>query len=112
MKDIIIKKWIYASKNSKNLSGCSFDFDLGDAYDSRYLEGAISDIFYEFGLNVLGVDFRSVKYPRGKVYSQAGIDFEWSCDTYDSRGIEAELNDFINDEGGNFFGIDFYSLQD
>ena len=107
-----MKKWIHASKDNKHLSGCSFDFDLGDAYDAKWMESVISDIFAEFDLEVLGVDFRSVDYPSGKVYSQAGVDFQWSGDTYDGAGVEEEIDEFINDEGGNFFGIDFYSLED
>ena len=107
-----MKKWIYASTKKRHLSGCSFDFDLGDSYDGDYMEEVLSDIFYEFGLNVIGVDFRSVDYPGNKVYSQAGVDFEWSGDTYDAKGLENEISEFINDEGGNFFGIDFYSVED
>ena len=94
-------------------SACSFDFDLGEAYDATYLEDRITEIFAELALDVDGVDFRSVEYPEeGKVYSQCGIDFTWLGYDYDAEGIEDALINLIDDEGGNFFGIDFYSLDE
>lgn len=108
-----MKKWIHCgTAEGLHRSGCSFDFDLGPNYDGKFIEDAIFDIFAEGGLDVVGVDFRSVDYPKGKVYSQCGIDFEWKGDGYDAEGIEEAISEFIDDEGGNFFGIDFYSLED
>ena len=92
-------------------SGCSFDFDLGTTYDAKYVEDCVTDIFADMGLEVIGIDFRSVDYPRNKKYSQCGVDFQWKGN-YSSSEIEDALIDFIDDEGGNFFGIDFYSLED
>ena len=91
-------------------SQCQFDFDLGDDYDSDYVENAIVDIFSDLGYDVDGVDFHSVDYPRGKQYSQASVDFIWKED-YDADAIEDALTNFIDDEGGNFLGIDFYELE-
>lgn len=103
----------YIRTNSEiNLSQCGFDFDLGDNYDQNYLETAISNIFDDFGCTVDAIDFRSVDYPRKKVYSQCGIDFSWKGEQYDSQGIEDALIELIEDEGGNFFGIEFWSFGD
>lgn len=104
-----MKRYIHASET--HTSGCSFDFDLGDNYDGKRIEDKIYDLFADMDLDVLGVDFRAVDYPKGKVYSQCGIDFEWS-DYYNQPEIEEALANMIDDEGGNFFGIDFYSLED
>lgn len=108
---ISMKRVIRTNRDEKHLSGCSFDFDLGDNYDATFLESAMYDLFADNGLDVKGVDFRSVDYPRGRTYSQCGIDFEWKGDTYDANLIEEDIADIIEDEGGNFFGIDFYSLD-
>lgn len=107
-----MKRVIKASASATHTSGCSFDFDLGDNYSSAYVEDAISEIFDNFGMEVIGIDFRSVDYPGGKQYSQCGVDFKWSGDTYDADAVEEEIASFIDDEGGNFFGIDFYSMED
>lgn len=93
-----------------HLSACSFDFDLGNVYDGIYLDRKICDIFDAMGLYCKGVDFRAVKYPKDKLYSQCQVDFEWSG-SYDDKAIEDALEALIDDEGGNFFGIDFYSLD-
>lgn len=108
-----MKRFIHANKNAeKHLSGCSFDFDIGKNYDAKRIEDVIFDIGAECGIDVVGVDFRSVQYPRNKEYSQCGFDFEWHGDNYNAKEIERAIEDFIDDEGGNFFGIDFYSLED
>ena len=93
-----------------HLSGCSFDFDLGNVYDGIYLDRKICDMFDAMGLYCKGVDFRAVKYPEDKLYSQCQVDFEWSG-SYDDKAIEDALETLIDDEGGNFLGIDFYSLD-
>ena len=114
-----MKKWIHAATDrGQKVSGCSFDFDLGDDYDPSYIESAICDILSELGANdCFGIDFRSVEYPRNKVYSQCGFDYvaPGAPDDYDGRALfeaalESKIQEFIEDEGGNFFGIDFYSL--
>lgn len=94
-----------------HLSGCSFDFDLGDSYDAKYFDDEIGSIFENLGLRYEGCDFRSVRYPGNKIYSQCGVDFRWSG-SYDAKAIEDALIEFIDNEGGNFLGIDFYSLED
>lgn len=107
-----MKKWIQSSTKEPHVSACSFDFDLGDQYDSEWLEDQILDIFSMFDLEAYTVDFRSVEYPGNKMYSQAGVEFIWKGDDYNAKGIENTIAKLIDDEGGNFFGIDFYSLED
>lgn len=112
-----MKRWIHASTD-KHVSGCSFDFDLGSNYDPSYIESSIGDILFDLGVNdYLSIDFRSVDYPGGKVYSQCGFDYIWpgADDDYDgfSRfqvALEQKLQELIENEGGNFFGIDFYTV--
>lgn len=99
------------SDSKVHTSGCSFDFDLGDSYNTKYVEYSIDDIFTKMDLEVTGIDFRSVAYPEGKRYSQCGIDFQWKG-YYNEAEIEEDIAQFIDDEGGNFFGIDFYSLEE
>ena len=45
-----MKKWIHAAMDNKHLSGCSFDFDLGNDYDARRIENALWDIFNDADL--------------------------------------------------------------
>jgi len=94
----------------KHESQCSFDFDLGDSYNSKWIEDTIYDLLADIGIDVTAVDFRSVEYPGHKEYSQCGFDFEWSQD-YDEREIERIISDLIEGEGGNFLGIDFNSIE-
>lgn len=91
-------------------STCSFDFDAGDdTYSYDQMKSDLEDIFREQGLEVIGIDFRSVDYPDG-VKSQGGIDFEWKGD-YDSYAIQDAIDSYITDLGFDFLGIDFYSLD-
>ena len=101
--------WAVVTENMGSVSGCSFDFNLPD-YDSRDLEDSISDVFVTLGFEPLGVDFRSVDYPDGKVFSQAGIDFRWTGDTYNALEIEKALDKLITSKGGELLGIDFYAV--
>lgn len=105
-----MKRWIHAKTDNVYTSGCSFDFDLGSNYDSKYIEDKIADILADMDIEMLGADFRSVDYPNGRVYSQCGFDFEWK-DYYSATEIEDAIANLIDDEGGNFFGIDFYSVE-
>lgn len=93
-----------------NKDRCVFDYDIGAGYDARWFETEISYIFSDLGYEVTDVNVTSVSYPRGKVYSQAAVDFLWSVD-YDEQAIEDALIDFTDNEGGNFFGIEFQSLD-
>lgn len=112
-----MKKWIHTATDvnqftdNVHTSGCSFDFDLGDNYNPRYLEDKLAGILDAMDIELLGTDFRSVAYPGGKVYSQCGFDFKWK-DYYNESEIEEDIANMIDNEGGNFFGIDFYSLED
>ena len=105
-----MRRIVFASKHKTRLSGCAFDFDLGDNYDESRLESEIYDIFADHGCSVQSVDFGWVDYPRGRTYSQCTVDFEW-VDDYDGELIERELERIIDDEGGNYFGASFYSLD-
>lgn len=108
-----MKKFIHATTDTKkHLSGCRFDFDLGHNYNLRELENRISSVLIDnCGVDVTGFDVDSVEYPDGLLYSQGGIDFEWSTD-YDPNSIEEAIGDIITDMGGEFLGIDFYSEED
>lgn len=115
-----MKRWIHATTDNRLVAGCSFDFDLGDDYDPSYIETAIGDILSELGAtDYLGIDFRSVEYPGGKVYSQCGFDYVWSgaADDYEGAAmfqaaLERKIQEFIEDEGGNFLGLECYSIED
>ena len=99
--------------NSKNLSQCSFDFDLGPDYDQDYIDNELTDIFEDLGAEVTGTDYHSVDYtlegdPR--LYSQCTVDYVWH-EPIDGDALEYAISELINDQGGNFFGLDVYSLQ-
>lgn len=111
-----MKRYIRSNTGyTDNTSGLSFDFTYVHTYDTSKLSQILDDVFSDFGLTILGVDFRSVDYSSYPEYrdinvSQCGVDFTW-IDAYPAEDLISALSEELSAIDVTLIGYDFYSID-
>lgn len=111
-----------SSTGTTKTSAVSFDFINDGNWNTKQLEGTITDAVEKADVYVLGVDFREVDYSgypeyAGKIVTQGGVDFEWEDSGlpdesgYIADDIEAFIAEALDKCGYELIGIDFYSVE-
>ena len=106
---------VYCSEtSSKVVTGVSFDFIHDGQYDEQAIENALSNAFQQLGLELIGIDFRSVDYSMypeydGCIVSQCGADFSWVGD-YDQNEVSNVIESTMAGLGYEVAGTDFYTI--
>nr|DAJ50996.1 MAG TPA: hypothetical protein [Caudoviricetes sp.] len=110
------RRIVTASKgNTPSTSGFSFDFTYQNDYDFKAIENVIYSTFEDqLGLEVVGVDFRSVDYSHVPEFadqnvSQCGVDFKHTG-SYSEGAITGAIDAGLASLGYELIGYDFYSL--
>lgn len=120
----VIENWKFPEDNDKvasstitsssSSSGVSFDFIHDGDYDENTIENLLSAAFENLGLEITGIDFRSVDYSMypeyaGCIVSQCGVDFSWVED-YNQKAVSDTIESVMSELGYEVTGTDFYTI--